>query len=108
MILKMRLLVFFLLLFYFTESKYTCDTLVEYVKKNNCKYNLRLWDACPHYQRHFRYGSEECKCLPTYILYVESKQRSNNQDCIEVWQGSQGCITIDQIEKRLDFCLFLV
>lgn len=88
-------------------NAYTCDDLIVYTRKLDCKHEIRLWDVCPHHQRHFNYGVNDCKCLPTFLLYLENKEESDFE-CIEVHQGANGCITIDQIEKRLKTCISIL
>lgn len=87
-----------------TVASYNCDDLIVYTRKFDCEHTFRLWDACPYHQRHFNYGVNECKCLPTFLLYLENNEASDFE-CIEVHQGPNGCITIDQIENRLKNCL---
>ena len=100
---KIYHIIFFLLAISISAS-YKCDDLIVYTRKLDCKYDIRLWDICPHHQRHFNYGVNDCKCLPTFLLYLENKEQSDFE-CIEVQQGPNGCITIDQIENRLKTCL---
>lgn len=91
-----------LLVFVSLSFSFTCDNLVAHTIKNDCIFNIRFWDVCPHHQRHFPYGIQPCNCTDDMILLLERSYDS--YECIEVHQGPNGCVTIEDIEKRLSNC----
>ena len=84
---------------------FTCDNLVTHTIKNDCIFNIRFRDVCPHHQRHFTYGIQPCNCTDDMILLLERSYDS--YECIEVHQGPNGCVTIEDIEKRVSTCITL-
>ena len=101
LLIYMKLFYLIILLLPYVLS-FDCDDLIVYTRKFDCMVDIRFWDVCPHYGRHFVYGVNNCECTGDFLLLLDD----NNDDCIEVHPGANGCKTRKDIEIRLEKCLY--